>query len=72
MHISVYSIRGPVYSIRGQSPLLVMQYIGRQYVPYINNTYGSSGSIWEGRYKSNIIHDEAYLLTCILILSLTR
>ena len=40
---------------------LMMQYIGRQYVPYINNTYGSSGSIWEGRYKSNITHDEAYL-----------
>ena len=43
---------------------LMMQYIGRQYVPYINQTYGSSGLIWEGRYKSNIIHDEACLLTC--------
>ncbi len=49
---------------------LMMQYIGRQYVPYINNTYGSSGSIWEGRYKSNIIHDEAYLLTCMRYIEL--
>jgi REP element-mobilizing transposase RayT len=26
----------------------MMQYIGRHYVPYINHTYGGSGSIWEG------------------------
>ena len=49
---------------------LMMQYIGRHYVPYINNTYGTSGSIWEGRYKSNIIHDEAYLLTCMRYIEL--
>lgn len=49
---------------------LMMQYIGRQYVPYINHAYGSSGSIWEGRYKSNIIHDEAYLLTCMRYIEL--
>jgi putative transposase len=24
----------------------MMQYIGRRYVPYINHTYGTSGSIW--------------------------
>jgi putative transposase len=29
----------------------MMQYIGRHYVPYINHTYGGSGSIWEERYK---------------------
>lgn len=49
---------------------LMMQYVGRYYVPYINYTYGSSGSIWEGRYKSNIIHDEAYLLTCMRYIEL--
>ncbi len=27
----------------------MMQYVGRHYVPYINHTYGSSGSLWEGR-----------------------
>ena len=41
----------------------MMQYIGRRYVPYINHTYGTSGSIWEGRYKSSLIHDEQCLLT---------
>ena len=40
---------------------LMMQYVGRRYVPYINATYGTSGSIWEGRYKASVIHDEEYL-----------
>ena len=34
-------------------------------MPYINYTYGTSGSIWEGRYKASLIHDEQYLLTCM-------
>jgi putative transposase len=25
----------------------MMQYVGRYYVPYINHTYGTSGSIWD-------------------------
>jgi len=49
---------------------LMMQYVGRYYVPYINYTYGTSGSIWEGRYKSSLIHDEVYLLTCMRYIEL--
>lgn len=48
----------------------MMQYVGRHYVPYINRTYGSSGSIWEGRYKSSLIHDEEYLLACMRYIEL--
>jgi len=48
----------------------MMQYLGRRYVPYINNGYGSSGSIWEGRYKASMIHDEEYLLTCMRYIEL--
>lgn len=48
----------------------MMQYIGRRYVPYINYTYGTSGSIWEGRYKASLIHDEQYLLTCMRYIEL--
>ena len=48
----------------------MMQYIGRKYVPYINYTYGTSGSIWEGRYKASLIHDEEYLLTCMWYIEL--
>lgn len=48
----------------------MMQYVGRYYVPYINHAYGSSGSIWEGRYKASLIHDEEYLLTCMRYIEL--
>ena len=48
----------------------MMQYIGRRYVPYINYAYGTSGSIWEGRYKASLIHDEEYLLTCMRYIEL--
>jgi len=48
----------------------MMQYVGRYYVPYINHTYGTSGSIWEGRYKASLIHDEEYLLTCMRYIEL--
>jgi len=49
---------------------LIMQNIGRYYVPYINKTYGTSGSIWEGRYKSSLIHDEVYMLICMRYIEL--
>jgi putative transposase len=48
----------------------MMQYVGRRYVPYINQTYGTSGSIWEGRYKASLINDEQYLLTCMRYIEL--
>jgi REP-associated tyrosine transposase len=48
----------------------MMQYVGRHYVPYINHTYGTSGSLWEGRYKASLIHDEEYLLTCMRYIEL--
>lgn len=55
---------------KNDSISLMMQYVGRHYVPYINYSYGTSGSIWEGRYKANMIHDEAYLLTCMRYIEL--
>ena len=39
-------------------------------MPYINANYGASGTIWEGRYKSSIVHDEEYLLTCMRYIEL--
>ncbi len=48
----------------------MMQYVGRRYVPYINYNYGSSGSLWEGRFKASLISDEQYLLTCMRYIEL--
>ena len=47
-----------------------MQYVGRYYVPYINRTYGGSGSIWEGRYKASLVQQETYLLACMRYIEL--
>jgi len=48
----------------------IMQYIGRRYVPYINHKYGYSGSIWEGRFKSNLIDTSEYLFVCMKYIEL--
>jgi len=53
-----------------QSVSQMMQHIGRCYTPYINYTYGTSGSIWEGRFKASLIQDEQYLLTCMRYIEL--
>lgn len=42
----------------------MMQWLGRQYVGYINVHYRRTGTLWEGRYKSCLVDTEHYLLTC--------
>ena len=41
----------------------MMQAQGRKYVQYFNFTYGRTGTLWEGRYKSTLVDAETYLLT---------
>ena len=41
----------------------MMQAQGRKYVRYFNYTYGRSGTLWEGRYKSTVVDADNYLLT---------
>lgn len=41
-----------------------IQMLGRYYVQYFNYTYGRTGTLWEGRYKSTLVDSEHYLLTC--------
>ena len=38
--------------------------LGRRYVQYINQTYKRTGTLWDSRYKSSLIHADTYLLTC--------
>jgi putative transposase len=40
----------------------VMQSIGRRYAQLFNQTHGSSGTVWEGRFKSCLIDPDAYFL----------
>ncbi len=44
----------------------MMQYQGRRYVPYVNATYGKTGTIWQGRYKAALIDPETYLLNSMV------
>uniref|UniRef100_UPI0040486D3B transposase n=1 Tax=Rheinheimera sp. TaxID=1869214 RepID=UPI0040486D3B len=41
----------------------MMQAQGRKYVQHFNFTYGRSGTLWEGRYKSTVVDADSYLLT---------
>ena len=43
---------------------LMMQSLGRRYVRYFNYTYGRTGTLWEGRYKSSLVQTETWLLQC--------
>ncbi len=42
----------------------LLQYVGRRYVPYVNHTYGRSGTLWEGRFKASSVDAPEYLLAC--------
>ena len=44
----------------------MMQYQGRRYVPYVNASYGKTGTIWQGRYKASLIDPETYLLNSMI------
>ncbi|MEX0584557.1 MAG: transposase [Natronospirillum sp.] len=48
-------------SERGVSQMMQAQ--GRKYVQYFNFTYGRTGTLWEGRYKSTLVDADNYLLT---------
>jgi putative transposase len=42
----------------------VMQSVGRRYVQRFNHRYERTGTLWEGRYRSSLVQDQHYLLTC--------
>ncbi|MCD6317474.1 transposase [Candidatus Aerophobetes bacterium] len=43
----------------------LMQWLMTSYVRRYHRNYGTSGHIWQGRYKSFIIQESAYLLTVL-------
>ena len=46
------------------SASLLMKHLGQRYVQYVNRTYKRSGTLWEGRFRSCITQNEAYVLAC--------
>lgn len=53
-----------------ESISLTIQYVGRHYVPYINHSYGKTGTLWEGRHKGCVISSDDYLLSCMRYIEL--
>ena len=47
-----------------------MQFLGRLYVRYFNYTYTRSGTLFEGRFKTCIVQENRYLLTCLRYIEL--
>ena len=41
-----------------------MKHLGQRYVQYINRSYRRSGTLWEGRYRSCLVQERHYVLTC--------
>lgn len=48
----------------------MMQSLGRRYVRYFNRAYRRTGTLWEGRFKSCLIHSDTYLLACLRYIEL--
>jgi len=42
----------------------LMKHVGQRYVQYINRTYRRTGTLWEGRFRSCLVQEENYVLTC--------
>ncbi len=48
----------------------LMQFLGRLYVRRFNYKYSRSGGLFEDRFKSSLVQDEVYLLTCLCYIEL--
>ena len=42
----------------------MMQALGRRYVRWINDRYGRTGTLWEGRHKAGLVDSDDHLLKC--------
>lgn len=42
----------------------LMKHLGQLHTQYVNRTYGRSGTLWEGRFRSCLVQSEEYVLAC--------
>jgi len=48
----------------------LMQSLGRRYVAFFNYSYARSGTLFEGRFRSCLVQEDEYLLTCLRYIEL--
>lgn len=44
---------------------LLMKLVGAKYAHYVNKAYKRTGTLWEGRFKSCLVDEKQYFLTCL-------
>lgn len=49
---------------------LMMQKLGRLYVPWFNNKYGRAGTLFQGRFRTSVLDPNQYFLDCIRYIEL--
>ena len=49
---------------KDDSATLLMKHLGQHYVQYVNRSFGRSGTLWEGRFRSSFVQRCGYLLKC--------
>lgn len=52
------------HSGEAQAAGVMMKGLGQHYLQYVNRSYRRSGIVWEGRFRSCLLQQEAYLLAC--------
>lgn len=53
-----------VSSARADGTGTLMKALGQRYVQYVNRQYRRSGTLWEGRFRSCLVQQDDYLLSC--------
>lgn len=48
----------------------LMQSLGRRYVAYFNYSYARSGTLFEGRFRSCVVQEDRYFLSCLRYIEL--
>lgn len=56
--------------MRDNAVSLLVQHLGRLYVRYFNFAYARSGTLFDGRFKSCLVQEENYFLTCLRYIEL--
>ena len=55
---------------QAEAPGALMKALGQRYVQYVNRGYRRSGTLWEGRFRSCLLQEDAYLLACMRYIEL--
>ena len=56
----------------GSLVFLLMQYLGRCYVRHFNYASTRSGTLFEGRFKTSLVQEDNYFLTCLRYIELNQ